>query len=291
MKRSGPRIPQDKYKRVTRRAELMDRRNILLPYKKRINVNKEVGNKLGLTEWQVQKYKSMDALIPELREEFFQNNITLADGANYSVLTEEEQRNILKLIQEGKKVSADDIKKLKQEKEAVQTELIFKERELCRLKQESDQLQERHEKELVSLQESVEQDRERIKLEISEEILNNSPDRNKVKELETQLQEKEAAQKDINKSLNEASQKLNNKNSEIEKLEAELMQMKNKRGQDLERIRMEVKLSTAIETAMSSVTDIKKAYIAYGKLSGSDCSKFKEEIEVIVNNLHTLLNI
>lgn len=269
----------------------MERRNALLPYKKRINVNKEVGNKLGLTERQVQKYKSIDALIPESREEFFQNNITLADGANYSVLTEEEQRNILKLIQEGKKVSADDIKKLKQEKEAVQTELILKEGELSRLREESDQLRERHEKELVRLHESVEQDRERIKLEISEEILNNSPDRNKVKELETQLQEKEASQKDINKSLNEVSQKLNNKNSEIEKLEAELKQMKNQPGQDLERIRMEVKLSTAIETAIGSVSDIKKAFIVYGKLNDSDSSKFKEEIEAIVNNLHDILKI
>ncbi len=286
-----PTNPQDKYKRVTRRAELMERRNALLPYKKRINVNKEVGNKLGMTERQVQKYKSIDALIPELREEFFQNNITLADGANYSVLTEEEQQNILKLIQEGKKVSADDIKKLKQEKEAVQTELILREGELSRLREESDQLRERHKKELVKLQESIEQDQERIKLEISEEILNNSPDRNKVKELEKQLQEKEDAQKDINKSLNEISQKLNNKNNEIEKLEAELKQMKDQPGQDLQRIRMEVKLSTAIETTMSSVSDIKKAFIAYGKLNGSDSSKFKEEIEEIVNNLHAILKI
>jgi len=226
-----------------------------------------------------------------LREEFFQNNITLADGANYSVLTEEEQRNILKLIQEGKKVSADDIKKLKQEKEAVQTELILKEGELSRLREESDQLRERHEKELVRLQESVEQERESIKHEISEEILNSSPDRIKVKELETQLQEKEAAQKDINKSLNEINQNLNNKNNEIEKLEAELKQMKNQPSQDLERIRMEVKLSTAIEAAMSSVTDIKKAFIAYGKLNSSDSPRFKQEIEAIVYNLHTILKI
>lgn len=285
-----PTDPQDKYKRVVRRSELIERRNELLPYRDRVNVNKEIGQTLGMSERQVQKYKNIDALIPELKEEFFRNNISLTEGANYSSLTEEEQQNILKMIQEGKKVSADDIKKLKQEKDAAQTELIQKERELSKLKEESDQLQEKHEKELVKLQESIKQDRERIKKEISEEILNNSPDRNKVKELEKELKNKEVAQKENDNNLQKISQNLNNKNSEIEKLEAELKQMKNQPGQDLERIRIEVKLSTAIETTMSSVSDIKKSLIAYGKISDAGSSKYMDEIEIIVKNLNTLLN-
>ena len=285
-----PTDPQDKYKRVVRRSELIERRNELLPYRDRVNVNKEIGQTLGMSERQVQKYKNIDALIPELKEEFFRNNISLTEGANYSSLTEEEQQNILKLIQEGKKVSADDIKKLKQEKEAAQTELIQKERELSILKDESEQLQEKHEKELVKLQESIKQDRERIKKEISDEILNNSPDRKKVKELEKELKDKEVAQREIDNDLLKTRSDLNNKNSEIKRLETELKQMKNQPGQDLERIRIEVKLSTAIETTTNSVSDIKKALIAYVKLSGSDSSKFKDEIETIVNNLNTILN-
>jgi hypothetical protein len=285
-----PTNPQDKYKRVRRRAELLEKRNALLPYKERINVNKEIGDKLGMTERQVQKYKNIDLLIPELKEEFLRNNISLADGANYSSLTEEEQQNILRLIQEGKKVSADDIKKLKHEKDAAQTELIQKERELSTLKEESDQLQEKHEKELVKLQESIKQDRERIKKEISDEILNNSPDRKKVKELEKELKDKEVAQREIDNDLLKTRSDLNNKNIEIKRLETELKQMKSQPGQDLERIRIEVKLSTAIESTIGSVSDIKKTLTAYSKLSGSDRSKFLEEIETIVNNLNSILH-
>ncbi|MFR3729986.1 hypothetical protein [Lacrimispora sp.] len=283
-----PNNPQDKYKRVARRAELIERRNALLPYKDRVNVNKEVGAMLGMTERQVQKYKGIDSLIPELKEEFLSNNITLAEGANYSSLTEEEQRNILKLIQEGKKVSLQDIKKLKKEKEAAQTELIHKETEISKLKEESEKLQEKHKKELENIKQELDKEKEKIKRQIEEEIRSNNPDRVRVKELEGKLKEKDVAQQDIDKKLDESNKLLKQKQDQIGKLETELESLKNKPVQDLERIRLEVKLTSSLEQTVNATKELKTALTAYKK-EGSGGIDYRADINKIINELNILV--
>jgi hypothetical protein len=283
-----PNNPQDKYKRVSRRAELIERRNALLPYKDRVNVNKEVGVTLGMTERQVQKYKSIDSLIPELKEEFQNSNITLAEGANYSSLTEEEQRTILSLIQEGKKVSQEDIKALKREKLDAQTELIHKEGEISKLKEESQKLQEKHKEELEKIKLELDQEKEKIKKEITEEIRSNNPDRIRVDELERKLKEKNAAQKDIDEKIDESNKLLKQKQDHIGDLEIELKNLKNKPIQDLERIRLEVKLSSSLEFTINATKDLKKALSVYKKV-GDGSIDYRADISKIITELDNLI--
>lgn len=283
-----PNNPQDKYKRVSRRAELIERRNALLPYKERVNVNKEVGAMLGMTERQVQKYKGIDNLIPELRDEFLSNNITLAEGANYSTLTEEEQQTILTLIQEGKKVSTEDIKKLKEEKDAAQTKLIIKESEISKLKKESETLQEKHRQELEMVKQGLNQEREQIKNEIAEEMKNNNPDRTRVKELEELLKKKNEAQKDVDQELIKSAEILKQKEKQIGELERELKSLKSKPVQDLDRIRLEVKLTSSLEQTVSAAKDLSKVLSTYKK-DGKGTYDYKTDIKKIVAELNSLI--
>lgn len=283
-----PNNPQDKYKRVSRRAELIERRNTLLPYRERVNVNKEVGAMLGMTERQVQKYKGIDNLIPELRDEFLRNNITLAEGANYSTLTEEEQQTILSLIQEGKKVSTEDIKRLKEEKEAAQTELIIKESEISKLRKESETLQEKHRQEIEMVKQGLDQEREQIKKEIAEEMSNNNPDRAKVKELEELLKKKNEAQKDVDQELIKSTEILKQKEKQIGALESELKSLKSKPVQDLDRIRLEVKLTSSLEQTVSAAKDLSKVLSVYKK-EGNGAFDYKTDIRKIVTELSNLI--
>ena len=283
-----PTDPQSKYKMVMKRANLMERRNALLPYRERINVNREVGIRLGITERQVQKYRGLDDLIPELKEEFLRNNITVTEGANYSSLSVEEQQSILKLIQEGKKVSADDIKKLKQEKEAAQTELILKEREISKLREESDNRQEEHRQELEKIKQELEQERDQIRQEISEEIRSNNPDRTKVEMLEKSLKKKEEDQQKVVHELYESMDLLKKKQDEIRKLEFELKDIKNKPAQDLERIRSEVKLSSSLNAASNAVLELNKAFRAYRK-EWDNINDYKKDVSKIIEELNVLL--
>lgn len=283
-----PTNPQDKYKRVTRRAELIERRNALLPYKDRINVNQEVGAVLGMTERQVQKYKGIDSLIPELKEEFLSKNITLAEGANYSSLTEEEQRNILILIQEGKKVTTEDIKILKKEKEAALTELIHRESEISTLKEESGRLQEEHKQELEKIKQGLDQEREKIKQEITKEIHSNNPDRTRVNELENELEEKDAVQQEIDHKLNESNKLLKQRQEQISKLETELKNLKIKPVQDMERLRLEVRLTTSLDQVVNATSELKKALSAYKK-EERGAFDYTKDISKIINELNSLI--
>ena len=69
--------------------------------RERINVNEKVAQEFGVSARQIKTYMSIDKLIPELRQLFEQNSITLKDGANYAKLSETEQREIVALIQNG----------------------------------------------------------------------------------------------------------------------------------------------------------------------------------------------
>ena len=75
--------------------------NALASGRERINVNEKVAQEFGISARQIKTYMSIDKLIPELRQLFEQNSITLKDGANYAKLSETEQREIVALIQNG----------------------------------------------------------------------------------------------------------------------------------------------------------------------------------------------
>lgn len=75
--------------------------NALSSGRDRINVNEKVAQEFGVSARQIKTYMSIDKLIPELRQLFEQNSITLKDSANYAKLSETEQREIVALIQNG----------------------------------------------------------------------------------------------------------------------------------------------------------------------------------------------
>lgn len=112
-----------KLRNVQRLTELYKKKNIGKSNKDKININEQIATDLNLKARQVANYKSLDNLVPELLQEFKNNNISLKDGSNYASLSEEEQYNILALIRAGTKVTEKDIKILKAEKKEIEDQL------------------------------------------------------------------------------------------------------------------------------------------------------------------------
>lgn len=100
----------------------------------KVNINKKIGEDLGLSDRQVKKYKSVQRLIPELRKKFEENEITLSDGSNYAALSTEEQEELLRLINSG--AAKKEIEELYRNISAMKKDITAKESEIKSLENE-----------------------------------------------------------------------------------------------------------------------------------------------------------
>lgn len=102
------------------KAQNIKRLSLLLEYQnkgrqrdEKLNVNKVIADKLGISARQVINYKNIDKLIPELRTMFDDGRLTLRDGAAIARLSVTEQEEIFRNMSDGKSVSTE----LRKEKE------------------------------------------------------------------------------------------------------------------------------------------------------------------------------
>ena len=112
--------------------------NALSSGRDRINVNEKVAQEFGVSARQIKTYMSIDKLIPELRQLFEQNSITLKDGANYAKLSETEQREIVALIQNGG--DKQELKLLTDQLVAAQKQIKQREAEISTLEKEQNEV-------------------------------------------------------------------------------------------------------------------------------------------------------
>lgn len=129
------RSPSVRAANVARLSRLYERKNLNKTKRSdKININKKIAEELNITERQVINYKNLNKLIPELKEEFDRNNISLKAGSNYARLSEDEQYSILKVIQSGIQVSANEIQTLLKDKNELLKKMVAKENQIEKLK-------------------------------------------------------------------------------------------------------------------------------------------------------------
>lgn len=129
------RSPSVRAANVARLSRLYERKNLNKAKRSdKININKKIAEELNITERQVINYKNLNKLIPELKEEFDRNNISLKAGSNYARLSEDEQYSILKVIQSGIQVSANEIQTLLKDKNELLKKMEAKENQIEKLK-------------------------------------------------------------------------------------------------------------------------------------------------------------
>lgn len=174
------RNPAETAKRIADLNQLYSMRNQERPDKK-ININKKIGEDLGISDRQVKKYKSIQKLIPDLQKKFEENEITLTEGSNYSSLSKEEQKQLLKLINEG--ANKNEINSLYENISIMKKSLEEKEQEIRLLEKEKNEIEQQmqtseahkesnNHKELL---ESKEEEIKKLKEQLSKERENPIP--------------------------------------------------------------------------------------------------------------------
>ena len=131
--------PAEKAAAIARLEEIYQKLNIGKKKNEKINVMEKVAEDMNISKQQVANYKSFNNLLPELKEEFDKNNITLKEGSEIGKLNEDEQRQILAALHAGEKVSLDEIKALKKEKANLAKEIKEKEALISRLQFEAEE--------------------------------------------------------------------------------------------------------------------------------------------------------
>lgn len=145
---------------VSRLAKLYARKNEGRQRADKINVNRQIAADLNITERQVANYKSLDKLIPELKEKFDRSNLSLKNSTLIAKLDEAEQRQILQLIQSGVSVKTDEISALLREKEKLLKQLKEKQDMIQSLSVENKALSENdfatlHDQQIKALQDEI----------------------------------------------------------------------------------------------------------------------------------------
>lgn len=125
--------PAVKAKNVARLSSLYERKNKGKTHTEKVNINKQIASDLNITERQVANYKKLDSLIPELKEEFDQHNISLKNSALLAKLDQEDQEKILLLIRAGASLKTNEITALIHEKEELLKKIESKENKIQKL--------------------------------------------------------------------------------------------------------------------------------------------------------------
>lgn len=115
--------PAVKAANVQRLSNLLERKNKGKHRSEMININERIATELGITPRQVIKYKQVNNLIPELKQLFENDKISLSDSSNFSKLSPEVQKDIYQVILSGKKASAQKIDELKRSNRLLKTRI------------------------------------------------------------------------------------------------------------------------------------------------------------------------
>lgn len=234
---------------------LENRRNELVGTGKTIS-NKEIGSRLNISDRQVQKYKAIDKLIPELQEIFEQKGITLTDGANYATLDVEEQKQILALINAGG--NKQEQKALYEKLDKLQEEMKQQEKELQNLENERT---EALKKAAEARQEAAELET-RIRAELEGEAeKSESADRKLIEKLQKQLEF-------ANQSIDEYEKQNQELEAEKEKIEAKLADKLAARGKKEDIVeqtvmRAALQVESALEVIENNIDWFKKVLGEY----------------------------
>lgn len=267
-----PDDPPAKLKRILVRNKLLEERGKLLGGEK-ININKSIAAAEQISERQVQKYKNISKLIPELQEAFQQNNITLAEGDNYSKLSEEEQLVIVDLIKQNHKISMQEFVAIKEKlveeqkkKEDTLAEIDRKDTLIAELIREKENSSEKLK---VSYEKMIQDIKDEAKKTLSEHDGN-------IQNLEEKIKQLEIAK---NKELEENSKK-------FEKLiqDRERSILDKLSGEELEKFQTQVRLEAAADNVHRSISEFYKILEKAQKLHVNE-----KDIATIRNSLQNIL--
>ena len=267
-------------KKIEENSELYARRNSLLKRESKVNVNKAIAEEMNISERQVQKYKAISKLIPELQQLFDERGITVNEGAKYAMLDEVEQRQILELITSG----AD-----KKEIGALQEKLSQMQKEIDVNRKETEELEKQKQEAFKALEDekaAAKQLEEKIRAEISKENKEQGiADKQRIDELQKQL---DKANENIEKQQSRSKKLEQEQKDKMVDLELKL-QAKEKQVlvMPTKIARQALKLESMLESLQTLVMQFEKEIKAYEEIYDESAGEINpDEFKNKWNNMH-----
>lgn len=263
--RRGELTPAEQAEEISRLTKLYQRKNLNRKRQDKINIKKQIAEDLNISERQVTNYKAVGNLIPGLKKAFEDCKITLKEGSSYASLPEEEQELILQMIEQGQKVSKEEVAILKNNNKELEFKLLKNETALSELEEEKRRL----EKDKVALQEEL-----KTKSEAAEPIILPDPELPKVKQ---KLNDKE-------NELQDKQKKLQDKEKKILELQATIDAMKNapKKAELSPQQSRVMKEDLALKSCLEDVKNaIRKFKIAAESFTQSSSNLSGEDLDML----------
>lgn len=223
-------------KKAAKIAELQDL------YKKRNkrdgkseSVQEQVADTLQISKRQVQQYTAInEKLIPELKEQFDNEQITVKEGSTFAQLDPEGQRSILDIIKRHGKVENNDMAAVKEEQRLreqkineLEKELEEKTLKLNTAVEDAARAQEKNNALLVSLNKTREefaQKEKTLREELTKELEQDNSEN--IDTLKQQIEKIESEKKSLEKHITDIEQQNTEKEQSLKKLQNELVAAK-----------------------------------------------------------------
>lgn len=302
----------DKLKQVQRLTELY---NMKKKKGEKIGKIRDIISKdTGLSPTQVGRYSTINKkLIPELKSVLEQGNLSIANASEFAVLSEENQKIILNIIQNEVSISKSEANELKNKFKKIEEEkqvLIKKEEEhineINRLKTEND-----------NVIKDIDADIDKIKSQLEEKYSSDNEGLKNEKEVQEQhLKKLEEDKLFLEKEKIDLLDKLNNSNGYIDKIanekareialefendknkiEKENKKLKNKLSElkkDRSKIDLNEELKIRLKTVrqeMGRVASLMANNTIMDELTLKEINNFKDELEFLNKQIDIYINI
>lgn len=262
-------------------------------------ISKDISSQIGIGERQVQRYRAVNTLIPELTEAFDKGNVSLEKAASLSKLSEEAQKIIANLLGEFRSTEIDLLKKeaerLASEKESQDKELNEKIKTISEeYIKESEELKNKIESQEKLLELNNEEEIN-LRSKIEEEIKNDN--KQKLKELEDKLlknsKDKESllvAKKQYEDEKRNIEKKLADKDREIDKLKKQLEEKTKNNTTTLsnteqQKLKLKFELQNIIADVKKSVNNLIVKSENFHKLYKDEETDLEISIEELVKHI------
>lgn len=262
-------------------------------------ISKDISSQIGIGERQVQRYRAVNTLIPELTEAFDKGNVSLEKAASLSKLSEEAQKIIANLLGEFRSTEIDLLKKeaerLASEKESQDKELNKKIKTISEeYIKESEELKNKIESQEKLLELNNEEEIN-LRSKIEEEIKNDN--KQKLKELEDKLlknsKDKESllvAKKQYEDEKRNIEKKLADKDREIDKLKKQLEEKTKNNTTTLsnteqQKLKLKFELQNIIADVKKSVNNLIVKSENFHKLYKDEETDLEISIEELVKHI------
>lgn len=267
------------------------------------SVQEQVADTLQISKRQVRQYTAInEKLIPELKEQFDNEQITVKEGSTFAQLDEEGQKNILAIIKKQGRLDNGDLLALKEEQTIrekriadLEKELEEKNNQLTVAEEKAKNIIEKNNELILSLNQTREdyaKKEEALRQNLKEEIKSNNQEH--LDELQKELAKVQNEKTSLEKHINDIEQHNKLKENELQKLREKLEeQNKNTNAKTEPVLTTNEKLLLKYNYDLSKTVDEIKTLLTKAEKTISETRKLDTEVlpADISNNINYITKL